>query len=162
MIKEIKVICRLICCVRAEETGPTDVMWNIIYQLVVWCRLQSNRMRGGWIVTEACVKVKGSPEAAWCLFSSQWILSHLIVSTQSSQNWITVEFYLWMWITITALDRRTTPRTWPLCLSFCFSAHLHFDFASFWGKYGIYLSFSVLQSLLVRHFIFALALALNS
>lgn len=41
--------------------------------------------------------------------SSQWILSHLIVSTQSSQNWITVELYLWMWITIIALDRRTTP-----------------------------------------------------
>lgn len=71
---------------------------------------------------EPCVKVKGSSGAVWCLFSSQWILSHLIVSTQSSQNWITVEFYLSVWITI-ASDRRTTP-----CQSFCFPAHLHFAF----------------------------------
>lgn len=59
---------------------------------------------------EACVKVKWSPGAVWCLFSSHWIPSHLIVSTQSSQNWITVEFYLSVsMITIITLERRTTP-----------------------------------------------------
>lgn len=137
-------------------------MWceNIIYQLVVSCWLWSNRMRGRWIVPETPhVKVKGSPGAVWCLFSSQWILSHLIVSTQSSQNWITVDFYLWMWITIIALDRRTTP---PPSLSFflfsyTFPFWLYSFLAQMWQHQRVSLTlalFSVLSSFLflVRYF----------